>query len=124
MNNTERKCLNILADLDNSDQQSVLSFAEFLRAKAKEEGRFVIVQQEPLNILRPEEERVVAAIKRLSETYPMIKKNTLLDETSTLMSAHILQGRVATDIIDDLEVLFAKHYKQFTQQQDSSNKSK
>ncbi len=124
MNNTERKCLDILADLDNTSQQSVLSFAEFLWAKAKEEGHFVVVQSEPLNIPRPEEERVVAAIKRLSETYPMIKKNTLLDETSTLMSAHILQGRAATDIIDDLEVLFAKHYKQFTLQQDSSNESK
>ena len=121
MNNTEKKCVNILADLDDTDQHSVLSFAEFLLAKAKEEGRFVLVQQQPVNIPRPEEERVVAAIKRLSETYPMIKKNTLLDETSTLMSAHILKGRAAVDIIDDLEVLFAKHYKQFTQQQDDLN---
>ena len=124
MNNTEKKCLNILADLDNTDQHSVLSFVEFLLAKAKQEGRFVVVQQQPVDIQRPEEERVVAAIKRLSETYPMIKKNTLLDETSTLMSAHILKGRAAVDIIDELEVLFAKHYKQFTQQQDALGKSK
>jgi len=112
-----------MIDLDNTDQHSVLSFAEFLWAKAKEEGRFVVVQQQPLDIPRPEEERVVAAIKRLSETYPMIKKNTLLDETSTLMSAHILQGRAAPDIIDDLEGLFKKHYSQYAAQQDTIDKN-
>jgi len=109
-----------MADLDNNDQNSVLSFAEFLLDKAKQEGRLVIVEK-PLDIPRPENERVVAAIKRLSETYPMIKKNTMLDETASLMSAHILKGRAAVEVIDELQVLFEKHYDKFCQQNEQSS---
>lgn len=119
MNNIEKKCLNIISELDKNDQNSVLSFAEFLLDKAKQEGRLVLVT-EVMDIPRPKEERVVAAIKRLSETYPMIKKNTMLDETASLMSAHILQGREAVEVIDELEVLFKKHYEEFCQQHNSA----
>ncbi len=110
MNVIEKKCLDILSELDEADQKSVLSFSEFLLDKAKKEGRLLIIE-EPLDISRPKEERVIAAIKRLSETYPMIKKNTLLDETASLMSAHLLKGRAAVEVIDELEVLFQKHYQ-------------
>ena len=119
MNKTEKKCLNVLSDLDSHDQNSVLSFAEFLLDKAKQEGRLVIVE-EPLDIPRPEEERVVAAIKRLSETFPMIKKNSMLDETASLMSAHILQGRGAVEVIDELQILFEKRYENFCQQNEKT----
>ncbi len=73
MNKTESKLLNIFSDLDKNDQSSVLSFAEFLLDKAKQDGRLVIVDK-PVDISRPEEERVVAAIKRLSATFPKPKK--------------------------------------------------
>ncbi|MCU7938344.1 MAG: Crp/Fnr family transcriptional regulator [gamma proteobacterium symbiont of Bathyaustriella thionipta] len=119
MNKTEKKLLNIMSDLDSNDQNNVLSFAEFLLDKAKQDGRLTIVE-EPLDIPRPKEERVVAAIKRLSETYPMIKKNIMLDETASLMSAHILQGRVAVDVIDELQVLFEKRYEEFCQQHENT----
>lgn len=114
MNKTEKKCLNIITDLDNNDQISLLSFAEFLLDKAKKEGRLLVIK-DIVDIPRPKEERVVAAIKRLSETYPMIKKNSMLDETASLMSAHILQGREAVEVIDELELLFQKHYDDFCQ---------
>ena len=117
MNKTEKKCLNVLSELDSNDQNSVLSFAEFLLDKAKQDGRLV-VEEQPLDIPRPAEERVVAAIKRLSETFPMIKKNTMLDETASLMSAHILQGRAAVEVIDELEIIFARRYSEFCQQND------
>lgn len=120
MNKIEKKCLNVIADLNENDQNSVLSFAEFLLDKARQEGRLVVAEK-PLNIPRPEKERVVAAIKRLSETYPMIKKNTMLDETALLMSAHILKGRAATEVIDELQVLFEKHYDKFCQQNEQSS---
>ena len=119
MNNIEKKCLNILSELEENDQNSVLSFAEFLLNKAKQEGRIVLVE-EPLDIPRPENERVVAAIKRLSATFPMIKKNTMLDETAALMSAHILQGRIAAEVIDELQLLFQQRYEKFCQQQEKA----
>ncbi len=110
MNKTAKKLLAVLDELDSSEQSNILSFAEFLLDKAKKEGRITGVATEPLDIPRPTEERVVAAIKRLSETYPMIQKNAMLDQTASLMSAHILQGRAASDVIDELEVLFKEHY--------------
>jgi hypothetical protein len=42
---------------------------------------------------RPSQESVVAAIKRLSKTYEMLDRGPMLNETSALMSAHVLQGR-------------------------------
>lgn len=60
--------------------------------------------------------RLVKAIKRLTATYPMIARDLLLNETSALMSAHVIQGRTAVDIIDELERVFAKHYAQLKQQ--------
>jgi len=118
MNKKEKKILNIVTDLDNTDQSSVLLFAEFILDKAKQEGRLnsqKIVETKPLAISRPKEERVVSAIKRLSETYPMLNKNLLLDKTASLMTAHMLHGQEAVDVIDELEVLFKQHYQDFCQ---------
>lgn len=112
MNKTESKLLNIFSDLDKNDQSSVLSFAEFLLDKAKQDGRLIVVDK-PVDILRPEEERVVAAIKRLSATFPMLKKNSMLNETAALMSEHILKGRAAVDVINELEIQFQVRYQEF-----------
>jgi hypothetical protein len=60
--------------------------------------------------LRPAEESVVAAIKRLRRTYPMLDGGSLLNETSALMAAHVLQGRPAAEVIDALEALFSARF--------------
>jgi hypothetical protein len=117
MNKNASKLLDFFSDLDHNDQNSLLSFAEFLLVKAKQDGR-VIEVAEPVVIERPSEERVVAGIKRLSATYPMLKKNAMLDETASLMSEHILKGRSAESVIDELERLFKQRYDDFCQQSD------
>jgi hypothetical protein len=61
---------------------------------------------------RPEGESVVMAIKRLTRTYPMIDRRKLMGPTSLLMSQHALQGRAATEVIDELEVVFERHYRE------------
>lgn len=48
----------------------------------------------------------------------MLEKDVLLDDTSVLMSAHILQGRAAAEVIDDLEILFEETYLSFTTKND------
>ena len=63
-------------------------------------------------IPRPSGESVVAAVKRLSKTYPMIDKNEILAETSDLVSQHIIQKRESGSVIDDLEIVFERHYRQ------------
>ena len=53
------------------------------------------------------------AIKRLSATYYMLERERLLDQTSSLMMAHVLQGRDAVSVIDELEVIFSEHYQRY-----------
>jgi hypothetical protein len=54
---------------------------------------------------------VVAAIRRLSRTYPMLGGEELLSDASALMSRHVLQGHPATAVIDELETLFRERFE-------------
>ncbi len=56
---------------------------------------------------------MVGAIRRLAESYPMLDRGALLHETSALVSAHVLQGRPAGSVIDELEALFHDHYRRY-----------
>ena len=108
MANSADKLAKIFAALPEQEQKTLLDFAEFLQSRAPQ------VQQqpgEPLDIPRPEEESVVGAIKRLNQTYPMVHRSSVFNETSDLMMQHMLQGRSAMDIIDELEVLFEQKFK-------------
>ena len=60
---------------------------------------------------------MVVAIKRLRATYPMLDPAKLLNETHDLMTQHVMQGRKAAEVIDELEVLFRRYYEQLAQQQ-------
>ena len=59
---------------------------------------------------------VRSAIKRLSRSYYMLDRSRMLDETSGLMAAHVLNGRSAKEVIDELEVMFARHYAAYREQ--------
>ena len=59
---------------------------------------------------------MVAAIRRLSASYYMLDRRFLLHEASGLMAAHVMQGRSAESVIDELETLFAETYKRFREQ--------
>lgn len=72
----------------------------------------------PADIPRPESESVVAAIRRLSQTFPMLDKEALLHETSALMTAHLMQGRGAVEVIDELEIVFRRHYERVNSDND------
>lgn len=106
---TEKILLNLLASMNAAGQASLVEYAQFLvtRHPAK------TVSVSPLKIERPADESVIAAIKRLSRTYPMLDKEALLHETSSFMTLHVMQGRKATEIIDEMEVYFRQQYEQF-----------
>ena len=104
----ERRLLRAYKSLDKQNRQSLMDFAEFLMSRQEPEELAV---SEPLDIPRPDSESVVKAIKRLTNTYPMIDKGQLFNETSLLMSQHIMQGREAEEVIDELEELFLQHYQ-------------
>ena len=110
----QQRLLKAFRALSDDDRHSVLGFAEYLVQRAAETTPMATGAQPPAvpaDIPRPESESVVAAIRRLSETFPMLDKETLLHETSALMTAHVMQGRSAPDVIDELEVVFRSHYE-------------
>jgi hypothetical protein len=109
---SQQRLVGLYRDLPEAEREMLLAFAEFLVTRG---GREDVTVPEPQAIPRPEEETVIKAMKRLSSTYPMLDKARLLNETSMLMSQHMLQGREAREVIDDLEAVFARHYRELCQ---------
>lgn len=113
----KHRLLALYQRLCGEDQQTLLAFAEFLQQRTKQQTKSASQELQLPEILeRPPQESVVAAIRRLSDCYPMLEKETLLQETSDLMSSHILKGRAATEVIDDLEALFSGRYDVYRKQ--------
>lgn len=109
----QRQLLRWFGALGESGRASLLAFAQFLATREELDDSCEPVPAEPKAIPRPEEESVVAAIKRLSLSYFMLDTQAMLNDTASLMSAHILQGRPAVQVIDDLEELFLDHYRRY-----------
>jgi hypothetical protein len=118
----KKALLETLEQLSPTDQSAVASFAEFLLSRSP--GFSVSLQDvtatatdeppeipEPEPIPAPENERVVAALKRLSKTYPMLSKSKMLGVTSDLMTQHVLHGREAGEVIAELERVFQEEYE-------------
>ena len=108
MKKSTKKLLAAYRQLPDEVAQQLLDFAEFLASRHNVEVSEI---PSPENISRPIKESVVIAVKRLSATYPMINKDKLLDETSSLVSQNMLQGRDAVEVIDELEIIFKRHYE-------------
>lgn len=106
----EKRLVTLFKQLPAAQQGSLLDFAEFLVSQQPDSALSEEGFPEPKAIPRPEEESVIKAMRRLSETYFMLEKRHILNETSTLMAQHVMQGREAVDVIDDLEAVFRKYY--------------
>ncbi len=107
----EKKLLAQFECLPETQRETLLSFAEFLATQILKDPAEAAPSPEPRYTPRPEQESVVAAIKRLNATYFMLEDRAgLLNESSVLMSQHILQGRDIREVIDELETVFARFY--------------
>ena len=118
---TGKHLLDILESLPPAQAETLLEFAEFLAARYGQAGPSDTPEQTaaatlPLDIPRPEKESVVKAIKRLATTYPMLDRSKMLNETSTFMTQHIMQGRAAVEVIDELEAMFRSCYERQIQE--------
>ena len=112
-NTLEKKLMQHFRRLEKSNQQALLQFAAFLEHSQTLDTatqRTTVAFPTPEPIPRPKQESVVKAIKRLTATYPMIDRDLLLNETSQLMTEHVLHGKSAPQVIDELEALFQQHY--------------
>ncbi len=115
----ERRLAKLYRTLGAADREALLAFGEFLFQRAEAiQLRPELLHPGPLE--RPADESVVAAIKRLRRAYHMLERSDLLHEASSLMSAHVLQGRQAAEVIDELEALFARHYGAYRDARDPS----
>ncbi|MDJ0833118.1 MAG: DUF2281 domain-containing protein [Gammaproteobacteria bacterium] len=114
MAKAKQRLSKLLEQMNPEQQQSLLDYAEFLLQKsaAAESSES---KQQPLEQPRPQQENVVAAIKRLRASYFMLNTDDLLNETSSLMAEFMIQGRDASAVIDDLEQLFDNHYQKYLQ---------
>jgi len=123
-NKQERKLIKVFKSLNSTDKETLITFAEFLQSRSipldNNIGNTPEIPNEPLVISRPETESVVAAIKRLTATYPMVNKDDILHPISSLMTSHIMQGKKAKDVIDKLEHLFEDEYIKLNNQGDGN----
>ncbi len=110
----QRRLLDLFDKLDRKNRDTLIAFAEFLAVQAPaDEGAVQKAPEQPKTIQRPEPESVVAAIRRLSATYFMLDRKNMLNDTASLMGTHIMQGRPAADVIDELESVFKTHYDRY-----------
>lgn len=107
MKRDAKSLVDLFNSLDEERQSSLLDYAEFLQSKGG------VVQQdigEPVEIPKPENETVVGAIKRLKQTYPMIDSMEVFTVASNLMTDHMVKGRDAEEVINEIEALFELTY--------------
>lgn len=119
MSKEEKALLDAFRQLADSDRHALQSFADYLlqrglQTPADTPEAVPAESSEPAFEPRPEKESVVKAIQRLGRVYYMVNRSELLDETSALMSQHVMQGRSAKEVIDDLETLFENKYRELT----------
>ncbi len=108
-----RRLLELYKGLSPGDRDTLLAFAEFLAQRGAEETDAPPPLREPRTIPRPASESVVAAIRRLTDTYYMLERQVLLNDTASLMAEHVMQGRPATEVVDRLESVFRNHYQRY-----------
>jgi hypothetical protein len=109
----------IYRQLPDAERRTLLAFAEFLLQRNRFTAPAAVPAQAPLPapeaLPRPAQESVVAALKRLAQTYPMLDKTEMLGATSDLVARHILEGTEAREVIDRLEEIFSARYRQLKQ---------
>lgn len=125
MNEQEQKLLDYFRRLSAPDSHALLRYAEFMASPAASSTVTTTVEietavletgteiQKPQLIERPQNERVVDALKRLSSSYPMLEKKKLLDKSADFVAQHVMFGKPAKDVIDEIETMFATAYQDY-----------
>ena len=134
MNDLEKELLKHFASLSKEDAHALVQFAAFLSQTGGQAAaipntgasfpRPLINETssaetspnsvpKPESIPRPKTEKVVEALKRMSATYPMLDKKTLLSKASGLVAKNIMYGEPAVLVINEIEEIFKTAYDEF-----------
>ena len=89
-------------------RRTLVDFADYL--SRRQPVVTLPATEQPLEVPRPEEENVIAAIRRLAKTYPMVDSDNVFSTATTLMTRHIMGQQSAVDVIDELEAMFRARY--------------
>ncbi len=92
----------VLEQLDEAGRRTLVEYAEFLVSRRE------VPTIAPDIAARPAGETVLQAIKRLNGSYPGLRRAALMQPVGELLSQHMVDGRAADEVIDDLEVLYAR----------------
>lgn len=106
----ERRLLKQFNSLPPAVQDGLLDYLDYLHGKHRQEQ--IGEGSRRVAIARPPQETVVGAMQRLRNTYPGLDMDSILHRASALMSEHVVGGRSASDVIDDLEELFRRKHEQ------------
>lgn len=110
-----KKLLDYYSEFNAAQRQSLLDYAGYLHQSSPEKTAPL---PEPLTIAPARGETVVGAMQRLSESYSMVNKDHILHELSALMAQHMLQGRAADEVIQDIEKVFKRQYQRMLDKQE------
>ncbi len=118
MNAHEKQLLRAFRELPDEQKKSLMDYAEFLVSRAPQAtAEQAVNSTELLPIERPAQESVIKAVRRLMATYPMLDRSKLLNDTSGFITQHIIHGKPAVEVIDEMEVFFARHYETYKAEQ-------
>lgn len=92
----EARLLDAFRRLDARGRASLADYAAFLAAR---QPPAMAAAPEP----RPAAETVVQAIRRLSRSYPGLGRHALMPLAERLLAQHMVDGRPAAEVIDELE---------------------
>ena len=104
----EQSLLKAFRQMTPTARSTLIDFAEFL--SRRHPVLAPQVSEQPLLVPRPVEESVIAAIRRLAKTYPMLDSDKIFSATTTLMTRHVMGQQAAVEVIDELEVMFKARY--------------
>jgi hypothetical protein len=109
----EARLVELIARLGVHESAMLLEFAEFLAARAGPAATARVVT------LRPAHESVLQAVRRLNRSYPMLDRPRLMRPVGDLLSQHLVDGRDAVAVIDELEALYAAAFRDLSVQAES-----
>ena len=104
----EQALLKAFRQMTPTARCTLVDFADFL--SQRHPVVTTPVSEQPLQVPRPVEESVIAAIRRLARTYPMLDSDNVFSAATTLMTRHVMGQQAAVEEIDELEVMFKARY--------------
>ena len=104
----EQVLMKVFRQMTPTARCTLLDFADYLSQRHPVVAP--LVSEQPLQVPRPVEESVIAAIRRLAKTYPMLDSDNIFSAATTLMTRHVMGQQATVEVIDELEAMFKARY--------------